>query len=79
MGHKVAKGKTGYSIQLIGAGGAVLEEIRGTKATFSVPSDSGYVRAKVIYTREADTGYENFYAWMQPVFMDGRSHFVNEN
>ncbi len=78
VGHRVAEGKTGYSIQLIGEGGAVLEEVQGNKATFSVPSDSGYVRAKVTYTREADTGYENFYAWMQPVFTDGRSHFEIE-
>jgi hypothetical protein len=78
MGHKVVGGIPGYSIQFIGTGGRVLDEIQGTAGEFSVDGQSDYVRAKVTYTREADTGFENFYAWMQPVFTDGRSHFVKE-
>lgn len=77
LGHRVAEGMPGYSIQFIGAGGKVLEKRQGTNASFSVPSDSGYVRAKVTYTRSVEDEYENFYAWMQPVFTDGRCH--NEN
>ena len=76
VGHEVADGKNGYKIQFIGPEGRVLEAVNGTKATYPVSEQHSYVRAKVIYTRKAGQEYENFYAWMQPVFTDGRVHFV---
>ena len=76
MGHTIADGKNGYKIQFIGPEGRVLEAVNGTKATYPVSEQHSYVRAKVIYTRKAGQEYENFYAWMQPVFTDGRVHFV---
>lgn len=76
VGHGVSEGKTGYLIQFIGIGGKVLEERQGLEASYSVEGQYGYVRAKVTYTRLVDEKYERFYAWMQPVFTDGRSHFV---
>lgn len=76
IGHAVEQGELGFRIQFIGPEGKVLEAARGTKASYSVTDELSYVRAKVTYTRESDNGYECFYAWMQPVFTDGRTHFV---
>lgn len=74
LGHRVKSGWAGYLIELIGQGGEVLETVRGTSASFAIPEDSSYLRAKVTYSREVDSGYERFYAWLQPVFTDGRTH-----
>jgi hypothetical protein len=76
VGHVTAEGTVGTSIQFIGPEGRVLEAVEGAKASYLVSNEHGYVRAKVIYTRKSKNGYENFYAWMQPVFTDGRTHFV---
>jgi hypothetical protein len=76
VGHITPEGSVGISIQFIGPEGRVLESVGGAKASYSVSDEYSYVRAKVVYTRKGDNGYENFYAWMQPVFTDGRMHFV---
>ena len=75
IGHSVEEAEPGYLIQFIGDGGKVVEQTRSTKAAFSVTSDNSYIRAKVTYTRKRGDGFENFYAWTQPVFTDGRKHF----
>jgi hypothetical protein len=75
IGHSVERGEPGYLVQFIGDGGKVLEQTRSTRASFSVTSDNSYIRAKVTYTRKRGDGFENFYAWTQPVFTDGRKHF----
>ena len=72
LAHVADEGEAGYTIEFIGEGGRVLETVKGTEATFSVNVHTSYVRAKVTYVRETDTGFERFYAWMQPVFTDGR-------
>ncbi len=76
VGHVTPGGVEGVSIQFIGPEGRVLESVGGAKASYSVSDEYSYVRAKVVYTRKVENGYENFYAWMQPVFTDGRMHFV---
>ena len=76
VGHAVAEGETGFAIQFIGPEGRVLETVRGTEASYSLTDEYSYVRAKVVYTRKLENGYEKFYAWMQPVFTDGRTHFA---
>ncbi len=78
LGHRVESGEKGYAIQFIGTGGAVLRESAGTEASFPVDGSSSYVRAKVTYTRAGENGYERFYAWMQPVFTDGRQSVAEE-
>ncbi len=76
IGQSMDQGELGYRIQFIGEGGNVLEDVKGTQASFSVTDASSYVRAKVTYTRKQGNGFENFYAWTQPVFTDGRQHFT---
>ena len=51
-----------------------LESGKDAVAGFSLDGDEGYVRAKVIFSRESGDGFENFYCWTQPVFTDGRQH-----
>ncbi len=50
-----------YRIRFIGSGGRVLQETRGTEATYEIRGSEGYVRAKVIDSNGRA-------AWMQPVF-----------
>jgi hypothetical protein len=75
IGHAQESGEAGFQIQFIGDAGKVLETIRGSEAAFTVSKDNNYVRAKVTFTRKRAGGFENFYAWTQPVFTDGRKHY----
>jgi len=80
-GKKIEQGKEGYRIEFIGPKGKVLTDFNGTAAIAAVNPDLAYVRARVTYTRkhpDAD-GYEEYYAWSQPVFNDGRAHDVHEH
>ena len=75
VGHKVNDdAETGYLIEFIGPGGQVLESSRSAQASYTVTNSHSYVRAKISFTRKGQLGSENFYAWMQPVFTDGRKH-----
>ncbi|MDA0349208.1 MAG: CehA/McbA family metallohydrolase [Verrucomicrobia bacterium] len=74
IGHFVENGKAGYTIQFIGDGGKLLQQIDGSNASYAVTKESSYVRAKVTLTKERDGRLENFYAWTQPVFTDGRGY-----
>lgn len=77
-GHKVDEGTEGYKIEFIVDGGRILDSATAATASKEVSSDYSYVRAKVTYTRAIGDGYENFYCWTQPVFTDGRQHFVHD-
>ena len=74
IGQKVPDGEPGIKIQFIGKSGKILKEQQGLSASFSVTDSNDYVRAKVTFTRKREDGFENFYAWTQPVFTDGRTH-----
>ena len=76
VGHLVEEGEVGFKIQFIGPEGRLLRETDKLNASFGVTAEHSYARAKAIYTRKAESGYERFYAWMQPVFTDDRTHFV---
>lgn len=78
IGQSMEQGELGYRIQFIGEGGKVLKDVNGTQASFPVTDASGYVRAKVTYTRKLENGFEKFYAWTQPVFTDERKHFAHD-
>lgn len=54
--------KAGYRIQFIGKGGAVLQDVEGTDATYTVKGSEGYVRAKI-------TQSDGKAAWTQPVML----------
>ncbi len=73
-GKQVEEGKLGYTITFIGPEGKVLKQISGRKGTYKINPSKLYVRAKVTFTRKhpAD-GMEEYYAWGQPVFMDGQA------
>ena len=74
-GHQVDLWTPGYLIQFIGKDGKVLKQVPSTRASNSITNENGYVRAKVTFTRIHVDGFENFYAWTQPVFTDGRKHY----
>ena len=76
VGHIVDRGEGGYLIEFIGQGGEVLESFRGLQASFELTNTHSYVRAKVTFTRDTPQGSENFYAWIQPLFADGRKHDI---
>ena len=52
-----------YTIQFVGHGGRVLAERFGTKASYRITGNEGYVRARITSTNGG-------YAWCQPVFTD---------
>lgn len=72
-GKKDSVGTEEYLIEFIGPGGQVLEKAKGTQAVYSLANGEAYVRCKLSYTRRnPDGGYEQFFAWTQPWFSDGR-------
>lgn len=79
VGRRVEEGESGWLIEAISNGGNVVGET-GTLATqgavgaaFDIDLAEGYLRLRVTYTRpHPDGGYERFFAWVQPVFLDGR-------
>lgn len=75
-GRHVKNGQAGYRIEFIGPGGKILEKVAGTTGHFNVDGANDYVRAKVTFTqRQSDRdGFEEYYAWGQPIFNDARAH-----
>lgn len=73
-GKAVDKGAEGYRVEFIGPDGKVLTTMQGTGAIVAIDPDLAYVRAKVTYTRKkpGSEQLEEYYAWGQPVFTDGR-------
>ena len=68
-GNQIKKGTEGYKIEFIGPNGEILKVIKATKGNYRIKKSDVYVRAKVTYTRmHQDGGYEEFYAWGQPIF-----------
>ena len=68
-GNQIEKGTEGYKIEFIGPNGEILKVIKATKGNYRIKKSDVYVRAKVTYTRmHQDGGYEEFYAWGQPIF-----------
>ena len=71
IGRKVKEGKPGYLIEFIGPKGKVIEESLETKA--SCPVNLPYLRCKVTRRiKQKDGSLLEYYAWVQPVFTDGR-------
>ena len=68
-GNQIEKRTEGYKIEFIGPNGEILKSIKTTKGNYRIKKSDIYVRAKVTYTRmNQDGGYEEFYAWGQPIF-----------
>ncbi len=61
----------GYRIDFFGPNGDVLKSEQGSKSTYEIDGSDAYVRARVTHTRKSrDAGFEEHYAWGQPVFTD---------
>ena len=76
-GRKVKEGKPGYLIEFIGPKGKVIETSLETKA--SCPVNLPYLRCKVTKRVKKDNGdLLEYYAWVQPVFTDGREKAAKE-
>lgn len=73
-GRLMQDGTAGYRIDFIGTEGKVLETVKGTQASYDVTPADPYVRAKVTFGRlkPGTDQIEEYYAWGQPVFTDGR-------
>jgi hypothetical protein len=70
-GRKVKKGKPGQVIEFIGPKGKVIEQ--SNKAKASCPVNLPYLRCKVTRRVKNKNGdLLEYYAWIQPVFTDGR-------
>ncbi len=72
-GRRVRETEEGYTIELIGPAGRVLSTTPSSTVAIAIDTAHAYVRARVTFRRaHPDHGSEEFYAWGQPVFTDGR-------
>ncbi len=72
-GRKIQEGIEGFRIEWISKDGAVLSTDRALTARYSGKKSDMYIRPKIVYTRQHPTeGWEEYYAWGQPQFLDGR-------
>lgn len=72
-GKRVDETEAGCFIEFVGSEGMVLARHKAAKAAFKVEPSTAYVRVKITYRRKhPEHGMEEFYAWGQPVFTDGR-------
>lgn len=71
-------GREGFLVSFIGANGNVLQSGSQLKSVYKISDETGYVRAKISYTRKTSEGkYESFFAWTQPQFLDERDQLLN--
>jgi len=72
-GKHISNNKEGFIIEFIGPAGEVLSVSNSETANFSIDNNHAYVRAKItLRYMHPQRGMEEFYAWGQPVFTDGR-------
>ena len=71
FGRLVKKGEPGTTIEFIGYGGKVVKTIAGNEGRCE--AIDGYLRCKVTRRIKKEDGtLREYYAWTQPIFMDGR-------
>jgi hypothetical protein len=63
-------GTEGFTIEFIGKNGGVLAGENGIKAVYKPSVKDGYVRARVTFCKKTEKGFEKWFAWTQPVFVD---------
>jgi hypothetical protein len=74
-GNRTIKKEVGYLIEFIGPQGTTLSSFNATEARFSIDSTQAYIRVKITCRRMHPVrGMEEYYAWGQPVFNDGRQN-----
>ncbi len=72
IGDRRSEASGGVLIEFVGPGGRVLKHVHASRSSYEIQADDGYVRCRVTFTKRAGDGYEQFFAWTQPVFTDGR-------
>ncbi|MFO0983593.1 MAG: CehA/McbA family metallohydrolase [Planctomycetota bacterium] len=77
-GRRIDNAAAGWRIEFIGMGGAVIAVHAATSASQPLVAGSGYVRARISFTRHSGEQWEQFYAWTQPAFTDGRVARVHD-
>ena len=71
FGRPVKKGEPGTIIEFIGQEGEVVKTVQGLSA--KCVAKGAYLRAKVTHrVKREDGSLREYYAWIQPVFTDGR-------
>jgi hypothetical protein len=63
-------GVEGFTIEFIGKNSLVLAKTSGLKAGYKPQKKDGYVRARATFCKKTDKGFEKWFAWTQPVFVD---------
>jgi hypothetical protein len=76
--EEIAGRKPGYYITFTGPGGKILHTARAKSAEYKFDAKTPYVRCKVSLIRKKGDALEEFAAWTQPAFSDGRvqSHTI---
>ncbi|MBT5186068.1 MAG: CehA/McbA family metallohydrolase [Kordiimonadaceae bacterium] len=68
-GKYIKDSKEGFRIEYIGPEGKILKTSTGNNASYDVEESMLYLRVKVTFTRAiSEGGFEEYYAWGQPVF-----------
>lgn len=75
--NRVHEATEGFRMEWISQGGKVLSSVGASSSVMKVEADMLYLRCKVTYARkveapEGEPGFEEFYAWTQPIFTDDR-------
>lgn len=63
-------GQLGFQIEFIGNHGKVLSKSFGLKADYRPKKDDKYVRVRVTYCTKTEKGFEKWFAWSQPVYVN---------
>ena len=63
-------GEEGFLIEFIGANGKLLSKTAGLEALYQPKKSDIYVRARITFCKKTDKGFEKWFAWTQPVFVD---------
>jgi hypothetical protein len=85
IGRRTGGGLAGFRVEAVGPGGRVLAAthepaVEGVfAAAFDLALSDAYIRCRITYARpHEEGGFEEFYAWTQPHFLDGRLERLEE-
>lgn len=70
VGYKSPLAPGGFTIEFIADEGKVIKKVNGTSAQIKIPEGITYLRGKITYSRSRSSNSEQFFAWIQPVFLN---------
>ncbi|MGY9004265.1 MAG: CehA/McbA family metallohydrolase, partial [Rhodospirillales bacterium] len=77
-GKPIKNGKAGFRIEWIEKSGKVFKTTTALSSFVKAKKDQIYIRPRIVYTRKnLKFGWEEYFAWGQPQFMDGRTKKSN--